>query len=98
MKILYYVLCAISAILYVGMVSYVVIAYIKSGAFVSVFCHDMRRKDRHLPSADVQPVRHGRWREGVYAGYRCSECRTTWDAPTKFCPYCGADMREVDNG
>lgn len=51
-----------------------------------------------LPSADVAPVRHGRWREGAYAGYRCSECRTTWDAPTKFCPNCGADMREVDNG
>lgn len=43
-------------------------------------------------SADVQTVRHGRWREGVYAGYKCSECRTTWDAPTKFCPNCGAKM------
>ena len=45
-----------------------------------------------VPAADVVPVRHGRWREGAYAGYRCSECRTTWDAPTKFCPNCGAKM------
>ena len=45
-----------------------------------------------MDAADVQPVIHGRWREGAYAGYRCSECRTTWDAPTYFCPNCGAKM------
>jgi len=50
-----------------------------------------------IPSADVAPVRHGRWREGVYAGYKCSECRTTWDAPTNFCPNCGCRMDLEDN-
>lgn len=24
---------------------------------------------------------------------RCSECNTTWDAETNYCPNCGADMR-----
>lgn len=26
-------------------------------------------------------------------GYKCSECNTTWDAPTNFCPNCGAHMK-----
>ena len=26
-------------------------------------------------------------------GYRCSSCNTTWDAPTNFCPNCGAKMK-----
>lgn len=29
--------------------------------------------------------------------YRCSECNTTWDAPTKFCPNCGAHMSGGNN-
>ena len=28
-------------------------------------------------------------------GYRCSECKTTWDVPTNFCPYCGAKMKKT---
>ena len=26
-------------------------------------------------------------------GYRCSECNTTWDANTNYCPNCGAKMK-----
>lgn len=48
----------------------------------------------HAPAADVRPVVHAKWREGVYAGYRCPVCVTTWDSPTNFCPNCGTDMRE----
>lgn len=29
----------------------------------------------------------------VKTGYRCTSCNTTWDAPTKFCPNCGAKMK-----
>lgn len=29
----------------------------------------------------------------VKTGYRCTSCGTTWDAPTKFCPNCGAKMK-----
>lgn len=25
-------------------------------------------------------------------GYTCSECNTTWDSPTKYCPNCGIAM------
>lgn len=25
--------------------------------------------------------------------YRCSQCNTTWDMETKFCPNCGAKMK-----
>lgn len=31
----------------------------------------------------------------VKTGYRCTSCNTTWDAPTKFCPNCGAKMKGV---
>lgn len=30
-------------------------------------------------------------------GFRCSECNTTWDSPTKFCPNCGAKMSAETN-
>lgn len=65
-----------------------------------------------IPSADVRPVVRGHY-VGEYDGYAdgnpvydmwyCSECGCffeDWDEkPTyNFCPNCGADMREVDNG
>lgn len=47
-----------------------------------------------LPSADVQPVRHGRWiisSDGYYP--YCSECQARPEGkPTKFCGECGARM------
>lgn len=51
------------------------------------------------PSADVAVVKHGRWEmrraivfDDELVGYRCSECNTTWDTDTRYCPYCGAKM------
>lgn len=56
-----------------------------------------------ITTVDAVPVVHGRWekREAVVfddelVGYRCSECNTTWDAETNYCPNCGADMRDGD--
>ena len=55
---------------------------------------------KNLPSADVEPVRHGRW-EVFYAeelcGYRhayyvCSSCFSSSDDEFDYCPYCGARM------
>ena len=52
---------------------------------------------RHIPSEDVEPVRHGEW----YAydrysqwimHYKCSECNAIADDSYKYCPYCGAKM------
>lgn len=45
------------------------------------------------PDKYARTVIHAKWREGVYAGYRCPVCTTTWDSPTNFCPNCGSDMR-----
>ena len=54
---------------------------------------------KRLPSADVVPVRHGRW---MYDGHhrRCDRCGTYFcntdregdTIPDNFCPNCGAKM------
>lgn len=52
-----------------------------------------------FPSADVQPVRHGRWvirygdghTEKALTGGECSECGFV-NTATKYCPNCGARM------
>lgn len=60
------------------------------------------RRIERVPVSDVRPVVRGEWRERRFSetvyGAECSVCHTTWDAPTNYCPYCGADMREVDDG
>ena len=57
-----------------------------------------------LPIADVKPIRRGHWIEKVsYSGwgvsiYTCSECENAETIPSKFCPNCGAELREIENG
>lgn len=58
---------------------------------------------RRIPSADVAPVRHGRW-EVIDAEeprrYGCSECGCVFEEeePTyNYCPYCGARMDGDEN-
>lgn len=45
---------------------------------------------------EVEPVVHGKWAElritGLVRGVNCSECHTTWDAKSNYCPNCGARM------
>ena len=58
-----------------------------------------------IPAADVEPVRHGRWKmkPDPYGWFDeipvCSACgcTTKWREKYLFCPNCGADMREVDH-
>ncbi len=56
-----------------------------------------------VPAADVEPVRHGKWKriqwvededwqEGGYWILRCSECVIPNYNPSRYCPYCGAKM------
>lgn len=52
---------------------------------------------KHIPAADVEPVKHGKWEmrynkssEEWYP--HCSQCNTTWDAETNHCHNCGARM------
>ncbi len=59
-----------------------------------------------IPSADVAPVRHGRWEELYEEGcYSCSVCGNSWiiiegtpkDNEMYFCPNCGAKMDEKED-
>ena len=54
-----------------------------------------------IPSADVAPVRHGRWLPQVVLGQKawdCSECKTLGSPHWKWCPICGCrmDLEEQD--
>ena len=63
------------------------------------------RKLRDLPSAQPQRMR-GRWIKSDADGFVCSVCRNGYKMqPTimgepmfEFCPCCGADMREGQDG
>ena len=48
-----------------------------------------------LPSADVAPVRHGRWEEYGKTWW-CSECGFETGLRWDYCPDCGAIMDEED--
>ena len=59
----------------------------------------MLKNERIAPTADVVEVKHGEWEKRTFiifdsekVGYRCSECHTTWDTETNYCPNCGAKM------
>ena len=52
---------------------------------------------------DVAPVVRGRWKRvdprSTVVTFRCSECNYyAHMIATNFCPNCGADMREINNG
>ena len=55
-----------------------------------------------IEPAKVEPVKYGKWEKRVWiifdsekVGFNCSECNTTWDVPTNYCPNCGAKMKET---
>ena len=61
-----------------------------------------------IPPADVEPVRHGRWKRiqwvtddreqaGGYWISRCSSCRVPYNEEKQYCPNCGAKMDEKEN-
>ena len=59
-----------------------------------------------FPTADVEPVRHGRWIEQThewdfppfhYTDYKCSLCGIREQAKRNYCPDCGAKMDEEEN-
>lgn len=60
-----------------------------------------------MPTADVEEVRHGEWKDVGEHYCQCSICTTMFEAlPTKssfkadniFCRHCGAKMEEGDEG
>ena len=53
----------------------------------------------NVPTADVEPVRHGKWTQMDLCEIRCSECgdfspiKYDWSEDlTNYCPNCGAKM------
>ena len=48
-----------------------------------------------LPSADVVERKHGKWESVDDVFWLCSKCHYP-HSRSKFCPNCGADMREVE--
>ena len=56
--------------------------------------------DHRVESADVAPVRHGRWIEHKHfhhdhyidSTYECSECKVEEPFTSNYCPNCGAKM------
>lgn len=76
-----------------------------TGHRVTVDADDVNFGVDKIPSADVAPVRHGRWLDG-----KCTVCG--WEEPdvctwigydseawieTPYCPNCGADMRGIND-
>jgi len=61
-------------------------------------------KATRLYNAGYRKQREGRWEKRTFiifdsekVGYKCSECNTTWDTETKFCPNCGAYMKGAND-
>lgn len=55
---------------------------------------------KKLYNAGYRKQIEGQWEKRTFiffdvenVGFKCSKCNTTWDTPTKFCPYCGARMK-----
>lgn len=59
-----------------------------SGFSNSVFAFD---KAIESLSADVAPIRHGRWKK-EYGHYKCLLCNGFDDFADNYCPNCGARM------
>ena len=70
---------------------------------VTVDADDVQFGVDKIPSADVAPVRHGRWLptakwwQGGSAWKQCSECGILHLGKSNFCPNCGAKMDGVDD-
>lgn len=52
-----------------------------------------------IPAVDAVEVRHGRWIDEtfkpwglVYHPYKCDQCGDHSEAPSDYCPHCGARM------
>lgn len=45
-----------------------------------------------MPTADVEEVKHGEWKECGFMNLQCSICHKYNVEKSRFCPYCGAKM------
>lgn len=61
--------------------------------------HNVLEAFNEIPAADVRPVMRGKWIDEPIKGvrYHCSVCQGRFNYTWRFCPNCGADMREAIN-
>lgn len=45
-----------------------------------------------VPSEDVEPVRHGKWRKLPHGRYNCSNCHCIVNHEEQYCEFCGVLM------
>lgn len=79
---------------------YHMFSYDRTESLIGISPDDVDFGVDEIPAADVVEVRHGRWERNspddivVY----CSQCMMPQDAPSNYCPSCGALMdKEADN-
>lgn len=84
---------------------YHMFSYDRTESLIGISPDDVDFGVDEIPSADVVEVRHGRWEPGNPICPVCGENKfkdldaDVWaDWQPKFCPNCGALMREVGNG
>mgnify|MGYP003529198571 CR=1 FL=1 len=66
---------------------------------------EMKEFIKQLPAADVQPVKHGKWKHVAGMNSKCSVCShyfpvTEFDSrpfDINYCPNCGAKMDLEEN-
>ena len=68
----------------------------KDGKIISTTPCLARELLQAIPSADVEPVRHGRWEDATkevgFPIWICSVCRGDGRGDYRICPWCGARM------
>ena len=59
--------------------------------------HILKMNKGVYTAADVRPVVRGKWVDEPIKGirYHCSVCQGRFDYTWRFCPNCGADMRQT---
>ena len=71
-----------------------------SNVEVNVALLAVARKIYDIPSADVEPIRRGRWIHNGFMEVKCNNCENVFHEleATNYCPNCGAkmDLDEVD--
>ena len=76
----------------------------KVGDFWELNGAEIREALDTVPSADVQPVRHGQWIEYDNSHCECPYCHSEWSyfenmvEYFNFCPNCGARLDGEQNG
>ena len=70
--------------------------YVASAGQDKAFVRTVEMVVEDTPTADVEPMRHGKWSSGIL-DFSCSACgvyQNMYTGKSKYCPNCGAKMDE----